>query len=82
VGFFHFLGILLKNRYFGLFSAKIGLYATSSIYFESAQKTLPENIYFFELWNIRGNCGGKVGFSGIQFIQTKKMRQLFFSHIF
>jgi hypothetical protein len=49
VWFFHFLGILPINGFFGLFSAKKGSYATSSIYSESAQKTLPENIQFFLL---------------------------------
>jgi hypothetical protein len=73
---------LPKNRFFGLFSAKKGLYATSSIYSESAQKTLPENIHFFELWKIRGNFGGKVGFSGIQFIQKKKCGNFFFNIFF
>jgi hypothetical protein len=82
VGFFHFWGILSKNRFFGLFSAKIGLHATSSIYSESAQKTLQENIHFFEIWKIRGNFAGKVGFSGIRFIQKEKCGNFFFSHIF
>jgi hypothetical protein len=82
VGFFHFLGILPKNRFFEIFSAKIGSYATSSIYSESAQKTLPENIHFFELWKIRRNLGRKVGSRGIQFIQKKKCRNFFFHIIF
>jgi hypothetical protein len=56
-----FLGILPKNGFFRLFSAKIGPYATSSIYSESAQKTLPKNIHFSDFRIIRRNFGGKVG---------------------
>jgi hypothetical protein len=44
-GVFLFSGILPKNRFFRLFSAKIGPYATSSIYSESSQKT---HIHFFD----------------------------------
>jgi hypothetical protein len=69
VGFFHFVGVLPKNVYFRLFSAKIGLYATSSIYSESAQKTLPENINFYDFWIIRRKFWGKVGSIGYRFIQ-------------
>jgi hypothetical protein len=72
------LWILPKNGFFRLFSAKIGPYATSSIYSESAQKTLPENIHFFDFWIIRRNVGGKVGWSRHSIYSEKKMRQLFF----
>jgi hypothetical protein len=61
IGFFHFLRILPKKGFFRLFSAKIGPFATFSIYSESTQKTLPENIHFIELWIIRENLGGKLG---------------------
>jgi hypothetical protein len=80
VGFFYFLGVLPKNVFFRLFSAKIGPY-TSSIYSESAQKTLPENIQFFDFWIIRRKFGGKTGSSGNRFIQ-KKNATTFYFHIF
>jgi hypothetical protein len=35
------------------------------LFSESAQKTLPENVHFFDLWKIRGNLGEKVRWSGI-----------------
>jgi hypothetical protein len=46
-GVFHFLGISPKNGFFGLFSAKIGPLATSSIYSESAQKSVAEKIHLY-----------------------------------
>jgi hypothetical protein len=64
VRFYNFLRILPKKGFFGIFSAKIGPFGTSSIYSESAQKTLPENFHFFDLWKIHGNLGDKVGWSG------------------
>jgi hypothetical protein len=54
LGFFHFLGILAKKGLFEIFSAKIGPFETSSIYSESAHKTLPENVDFL-------TCGKFVG---------------------
>jgi hypothetical protein len=71
--------MLPKNGFLRRFSAKIGPHATASIYPESAQKTLPENIHFFDLWIIRRNFGGKVGSSGNRFIQKKKCDNFFFS---
>jgi hypothetical protein len=32
---------------------------------ESAQKTLPENVHFFDFWKICGNLGEQIGWSGI-----------------
>jgi hypothetical protein len=43
-------GNFAKKGLFGLFSAKIGPFATSSIYSESAQRILSENVQFFDLW--------------------------------
>jgi hypothetical protein len=64
LGFFHFLGILPKKSFLGFFSAKIGPFETSSIYSESAHKTLPENAHFLTCgkWKIR--LGEKVRWSG------------------
>jgi hypothetical protein len=68
VEFLHFLGILTKIGFFRFFSAKIIPYAKSSLYCESAQKTIPENIHFVDLWVFRGNLGRKVGWIGVRFI--------------
>jgi hypothetical protein len=51
VEFFHFLGILPKKGFFGIFSAKIGPFETSSIYSESAQK-LYQKMSIFLLKNL------------------------------
>jgi hypothetical protein len=48
-----FGNILPKNGFFRLFKAKIGPFATSSIYSESAQNTLPEDIHFLTWGKIR-----------------------------
>jgi hypothetical protein len=55
-GFFQLFGNFTKKGFF----AKM-----SSIYSESAQKTLPEKVHYFDLWRIRGNLGEKVEWSGI-----------------
>jgi hypothetical protein len=85
VGFFHFLGIRQKmgfqKAHFLEKAAFLSLFATSSIYSESAQKTLPENIQFVDFRKICGNFGRRVGWSGIRFIQ-KKNATTFFSYIF
>jgi hypothetical protein len=48
-GIFPLFGNFTKKTVFwGFFSAKIGHFETSSIYYESAQKTLPENVHFFD----------------------------------
>jgi hypothetical protein len=60
------------------FSAKIGPFETSSIYSESAQKTLLENIHFFDLSKIRRNFGGKVGWNRHLIYSEKKKCDNFF----
>jgi hypothetical protein len=47
VGFSHFLGILAKNRFFGLLKAKIGPVSTSSIYILNQRKKLYQKISIF-----------------------------------
>jgi hypothetical protein len=42
-GFFPLFGNFTKKRFFKLYSANVSPFATSSIYSESAQKTLLEN---------------------------------------
>jgi hypothetical protein len=80
-GFSLFWEFYQKTGFLDFFlSAKIGPYATFSIYSESAQKTLPENIHFLTFGKFVEISGEKFG--GIRFIQKKKMRQLFFSYIF
>jgi hypothetical protein len=80
VGFFHFLGILPKNRLFRLFSVKIGLYATSCIYSESAQKTLPENIHFLNCGESVEILGEKLGLAAFSFLRKKNAATFFFTY--
>jgi hypothetical protein len=70
-----------KKEYFNLYEAKIGSFATSSVYSESAQKTLPENAHLFLLvknpWKSWGKSLVEPAF-GLSVYSEKKCGNFFF----
>jgi hypothetical protein len=77
-----FGGNFVKKGFFRLFLAKIGgLFTTSSIYSESEQKILPENVHFLSTGFFRKILGEKLKWSGIQFIQKKNTTTIFRNYL-